>query len=37
MTANGFLQASQAIAALTSDGTIRSILDKYKFPARAKP
>ena len=27
----------QAIAALISDGTIQSILDKYKFPATAKP
>ena len=27
----------QAIAALVSDGTIQSILDKYKFPATAKP
>ncbi len=27
----------QAIAALVSDGTIQSILDKNKFPAKAKP
>jgi polar amino acid transport system substrate-binding protein len=27
----------QAITALTADGTIQSILDKYKFPATAKP
>jgi polar amino acid transport system substrate-binding protein len=27
----------QAIAALTTDGTIQSILNKYKFPATAKP
>jgi polar amino acid transport system substrate-binding protein len=27
----------QAITALTSDGTIQSILDKHKFPATAKP
>jgi polar amino acid transport system substrate-binding protein len=27
----------QAIAALTADGTLQSILNKYKFPATAKP
>jgi polar amino acid transport system substrate-binding protein len=27
----------QAITALTSDGTLQSILNKYKFPATAKP
>lgn len=34
-----FLRTSvdQAITALISDGTIRSILDRYKFPATAKP
>jgi polar amino acid transport system substrate-binding protein len=36
---NTFLRTSidQAIAALTTDGTIQAILDRYKFPATAKP
>lgn len=36
---NTFLRAGidQAIEALVSDGTIQAILDKYKFPATARP
>ncbi len=36
---NTFLRAAvdEAIAALIADGTIQSILDKYGFPATAKP
>lgn len=36
---NSFLRTAvdQAITALIADGTIQSILDKYKFPASVKP
>jgi polar amino acid transport system substrate-binding protein len=36
---NTFLRSAmdEAIAALRADGTIQSILDKYKYPASAKP
>jgi polar amino acid transport system substrate-binding protein len=36
---NTFLRSAmdEAIVALTADGTIQSILDRYKYPATAKP